>query len=190
MRIDLSIRKPFGRPNKGLESFSLIEMLVGLGIFSVIALSLYSTFSSGFQIDRRSEDINGVYREARLAFDMIAQDLERAVWYDFSNSDPQKKSFLGDKDKISFIVPAGSGLKTVSYFLQALDFGSVYMTLVGNRSVGNTPTTFVSQEKIELASFVREEKSFLDNFAGTLNSKFKGLSLLMRGQGFFFGVWI
>ncbi|MBL7131939.1 MAG: prepilin-type N-terminal cleavage/methylation domain-containing protein, partial [Candidatus Omnitrophica bacterium] len=44
-----------------LKALTLIEILIALTIFSIIAVSLYSTFSSGILAWKKSEDVNRLY---------------------------------------------------------------------------------------------------------------------------------
>ncbi len=75
----------------------MIEALLGLAIFSVIAVTLYSTFWSGIQIDQRLED--RIYRQASWALEGMARELQNATIYDFSSSYPDINGFLGEKRK-------------------------------------------------------------------------------------------
>lgn len=147
---------------KKTKAFTLIEVLLGLTIFSIIALSLYSTFSSGIQLSRRSDQANRIYREARWFFDRLTLDLENMQTYSFDNSYPQLVSFAGTQDAITLILPTSQGLKSVSYVLRDPQNDSVYKTIIGKRSA--RPRVIVSkyEEKMSWDLLVREEKSFAD----------------------------
>src|SRR3569833_3026891 len=88
------------------HSFSLVELLLGLLIFSIIALTLYSMFSTGLKVDEKSHYISQSYQEARLSFDMLSQDLENAFIYDTSASYPDQLSFVGDPAHLGLIRPS------------------------------------------------------------------------------------
>ncbi|MBM3251331.1 MAG: prepilin-type N-terminal cleavage/methylation domain-containing protein, partial [Candidatus Omnitrophica bacterium] len=110
---------------KSLKGFTLIEILIVLTIFSVVALSLYSTFFSGTSVWRRSEDLNRIYQEARWSLDTIANELRNAVILDYSNIYPDFVVFEGGSDKISFLGITDDGIKKISYFLENENSGHV-----------------------------------------------------------------
>lgn len=146
-----------------IKAFTLIEMLLGLGLFSIIALSLYGAFASGMKIERRSEGGNRIYREIRWSLDKITDDLENMVSYDFSNSYPEKTAFLGEAHRLSCVVPTESGLTTVNYYLKLPEEGSVYTTVVGKRYNKNTNMVVRFEEQLSVNLLVREEKSFIES---------------------------
>ena len=145
-----------------LTGFTLIEILLGLTIFSIIAVSLYSTFSSGIQLSRRSDDSGRIYREATLIFDRLATDLQSAQYYSFDNSYPQLLAFAGAGDQLTFFVPSEKGLRSVSYFLRDPQNDFVYKTIIAKRSA--RPQTIISnfEEKESRDLLVREERPFVD----------------------------
>lgn len=158
----MTIRKQ----NYGTSGFTLIEFLLGVMIFSIIALSIYGTFSGGINLTRRSDGQNEIYREARWTFEWMAKDLENAVYYDFSKSYPDQAAFVGAEDKISFILPAEDGLRVVSYYLVLPDEGQVFKTVVGSVQKKNTAILSNYREGSSVYYLVREERNFIDFLAG------------------------
>lgn len=148
-------------------AFTLIEFLLGLSIFSIIALVLYQTFSSGLAINQRSERVNRIYKEVRWSLDKIAQDLENMIPYDFRNSYPNELAVWGDQDKIFFLAPSVEGIKRVGFFLQPLEAGSVYKTIIGRHHKGKESIVAHYEERVSLNALVREEKSFLESLQDT-----------------------
>ena len=148
---------------KNPKAFTLVELLLGLTIFSIILASLYSTFSNGIELNRRSEDVNRVYREARWSLEILSRDLENARAYDYSNSYPQKTAFSGEADKLSFIRPTEAGLKIVNYYLEAPKEGSIYETIIGRHSSRNVSVVSRYEENAVVHLFIREEKDFVDD---------------------------
>jgi prepilin-type N-terminal cleavage/methylation domain-containing protein len=67
--------------NKKIDGFTIIELLLGLAIFATIALSLYATFANGIRIHRKSQSVEDIYRDARMAIDILTLDLENMVPY-------------------------------------------------------------------------------------------------------------
>jgi prepilin-type N-terminal cleavage/methylation domain-containing protein len=79
----LILRSSVIRRRSKMRGFTLIEILLGLTIFAVIGLSLYTTFANGIQLSRQSEQLENLYREARWTYDILAADLENMVSYQF-----------------------------------------------------------------------------------------------------------
>jgi prepilin-type N-terminal cleavage/methylation domain-containing protein len=100
------------------NGFTLIEILIAITIFSVVALSLYSTFFSAIAVWRRSEALNRVYQEARWSLEVIANELHNAIVLDYTDRYPDFTAFEGSSDKISFLSLSDSGIKQISYLLE------------------------------------------------------------------------
>jgi len=147
------------------RGFTLIELLLGIVIFSIAALTIYATFSAGIAISHRSEKGGEVYREIKMAFNLMTTELENMVPYNFSESYPEQKSFTGAEDKITFILPTAKGLKVVSYSLMDPEESSVTKTLMGQRHSKNVSVTN-SEEINRVKYLVREETDFIDYLQG------------------------
>ena len=142
------------------RGFTLIETLLGLTIFSIIALSLYGTFRSGVMINRREGSNNRIYRQAYLIFEGMAKDLESARAYNFTNSYPQRKSFSGKGNQVTFLSVDDQGLISVTYSLQPPEYSSVYQVMIGKHTARNTSLVSEYTERVSRALFVREENLF------------------------------
>lgn len=151
--------------------FTLIEFLLALSIFAVVAAAIYSTFSGGIRLSRSSQVQNKIYREARWSFEEMSKDLENAIPYDFSGSYPDKRALWGEHRKISFILPTGQGLKVVSYYLEKPEEGSILKTIVGKRHSRNMAVTTQSQSNSRVYYLVKEEMDFVDYLSGGLKAK-------------------
>jgi prepilin-type N-terminal cleavage/methylation domain-containing protein len=84
------------RERGGQHGFTLIEVLVSLTIFSVIALAVYSTFAAGVGAWRRAQEFSATYQTARLVLDDMAQELTNAV--SLAGTD-----FVGEPQRISLL---------------------------------------------------------------------------------------
>lgn len=144
-----------------LAGFTLIEMLLGLMIFALVAVSLYGILSSGIKISRRSDDANKIYREIQWSLDAIARDLENMATYSYSQDGVPKTAFSGGSTDVSLILPTPAGLKTVSYYLEEPQFGSIVKTVIGGHHKGNKTIVSQSESGFTLHSLIREEESFL-----------------------------
>lgn len=91
--------------NKG---FTLIEVLMALGIMTLAAICAYDFLRSGLLGFRTLEKESIVQRESSIAFALLSRDLRSSY---LSNDDPQTR-FVGhpmaDGDQISFVRMAGS----------------------------------------------------------------------------------
>lgn len=59
--------------------FTLLELLVAITLFSIIAVAIYSSLAAGIRVHRKGSNIGGEYNDLRLAFYIIAQDLRTAI---------------------------------------------------------------------------------------------------------------
>ncbi len=147
---------------KTSKAFTLIELLLGLSIFSLIALTVFSVFSSGVRLSHRSELSNKVYREITWSLDLLSLELENMIGFDFSSGDSQKQAFKGGENKIEFIVMTKSGMKRVKYYLKDPQEDSIYATLVGKTYKTNQNVDLRKKELEKVSYFVREEKDFIN----------------------------
>ncbi|MFH1360893.1 MAG: prepilin-type N-terminal cleavage/methylation domain-containing protein [Candidatus Omnitrophota bacterium] len=145
------------------HAFTLIEMLLGLSIFSLIALSLYGTFSSGMQLSRRSQSTGQIEKEIRWSLERIAKDLNNMAPYDFSRSYPDRLAFSGTMEEVSFLTKTPKGLSCVHYVLKPLEFGSVYKTIVNRKAAKKSSIMTRYEETRSHFALVREETPFIDS---------------------------
>ena len=153
--------------NKG---FTLIELLIALTIFAVIALGIYSTFSTGLNVWRRDKDANRLQQEARWALDKISKELRNAVIYNYGPDYPEASAFLGEGDKISFLSSVynfstrQSQIKRITYSLELPQYGEIHKTQIGTR--GKTPGQIVSyyeESQTPLNSLERREETLIQH---------------------------
>ncbi len=78
------------------QGFTLIELVVSLVIFSVISLSIYSSFAGGISVWRKAQEFSSVYQTARLLLDDMAMELKNAVKVSGTefNGGPRSLSFI------------------------------------------------------------------------------------------------
>lgn len=151
---------------KHYHAFTLIELLLGLSIFALIALSVYSVFWGGMRLTRKAQRQNPVYREMRLTMDLMSRELENMVNYDFTGSYPDKFAVMGANKEVTFILDSDDGLKAVSYFLIAPDYGSIHKTIIGNTYSKNVTVTTKSIKSTPVQYLVRREALFSDYLSG------------------------
>jgi len=166
-----------------------MEILITLTIFSIISISLYSTFSTGILAWKKSRDANRLYREARWALDKMASELRNAIIYDFGEEYPDLNVFQGQRDRVTFLISVNSGIKRISYFLETPEYGSVHRTAVNYQ--GSLPSSIIAhyeQEGVSLLSLERKEESFIESLQPEEDqqSESKTLSSIVKGGGLVF----
>jgi len=67
------------RSRKNEEAFTLLEMLVALGLMALIATALYAALRTGFRARRSAEAAIEPVRKAGLALEIVRRDLEAAM---------------------------------------------------------------------------------------------------------------
>ncbi|MFA5088204.1 MAG: prepilin-type N-terminal cleavage/methylation domain-containing protein [Candidatus Omnitrophota bacterium] len=153
-----------GRLSRG--GFSLIEILLGLALFSIVALILYNVFFGGIKVNRKSESASQMYREARWAFDRITSDLENMVPYDFSNSYPGSLAFSGGSNGFELLLATGTGLERVRYSLQSPDLGHRHQIVIGKHFSENAPVVIRREEEgAPQRTLIRDQIPFVDSLS-------------------------
>ena len=149
---------------KNKKGFTLIEVVLGLSIFALTALTFYAVFSNGLRINERAATSEQLYRELRWSLDTLTLDLENMVPYEGYNSGVG--AFEGTEQTISFIRPTAEGLKVIRYSLQSPEQTKVFETRIGERSSKNKPIiiNYTEEEKIEF--LIREEQPFAQSSDG------------------------
>ncbi len=170
---------------EGISGFTLIEMLLALSIFSIIALGLYGVFWNAIQINQRSKIMNGIYREARWSMERMAKDLENMVSYHFGSGYPNEKSFKSEEEKIVFVTVGKEGLKVVSYYLEPPESVSIHKTEIGRTTARNEKIIMRYERKENVDFLVREEHSLIDylQFEPTDSSEKEVLSIHIKNEG-------
>lgn len=82
------------KKNRG---FTLVELLIASAIFSVVIVTIYSAFRSGFVSYRNIEETTNIHQSARLIFAQINSDLRNS--FDYKNNDT---GFSGEKESLGF----------------------------------------------------------------------------------------
>lgn len=153
--------------NNCRRAFTLIELLLALAIFSVVAVCVYGTFWASMRINQRSEGESAAYHQIRLALDLVSVDLENAVPYDFTGSYPEQTAFKGEDDAVTFLLASGKGLKVVRYYLASPQGGNVHKVVVGARHQRNVDTLAdFREQEVQLRDLVREEWDLPDYLGG------------------------
>jgi prepilin-type N-terminal cleavage/methylation domain-containing protein len=103
--------------------FTLIEVLIAITTFTIIAAAIYSSLSAGLRMWRRSNEMIEGLQSARVFFSLASSDLRNAVIYN-----PEGVNFEGSGSRMVFmsIVTGGgrdrawgSELAKIAYYLDA-----------------------------------------------------------------------
>jgi type II secretory pathway pseudopilin PulG len=167
------------RDRRSLTGFTLVEVLLGFLIFSVLALVLYSTFFSGLKIQKRSNEQGAMHHQLKMTLDMITRELEQSIHFDFSNLSPSLKSFEGAARQITFLTIDKEGvIKRISYYLEDKDKVHIYQTLIGQHSQNNVSVVNKKSEDVPLVVLMRREEPFVDVLSGRPSSDLREEVLL------------
>ena len=128
---------------KGLRGFTLLELLIAVTIFSIVAVAIYSSFNVGIRAWRKAENSYKVRQEARHALNTIGRELRSAI-----NSTAM--SFEGSSNYVSFCRtmkisnPQGGyseGIFKITYTFEAEDKAVYYiLQTYGESAKGETGT--------------------------------------------------
>lgn len=122
---------------KSSLALTLIEFLLAMAIFATIAVSVYSTFSTGIQISKKAKNFEDFYRNIRFTIEAIQNDLENMLPFQFDTQNPPLFSFYGDEHSFHLIVPTESGLDKIHYFLSDSANGNIHKVQIGTHTKKN-----------------------------------------------------
>jgi general secretion pathway protein J len=102
--------------------FTLLEMVLALVIFGMIAAVVYSAFYFGHRAVVSGERAADDNQRMRLAEELMGRQVRSAVFYFAQHDDEQVAYFFGTSDGMSFVTSApqsrgGTGLAVVNYRL-------------------------------------------------------------------------
>ena len=154
------------------HGFTLVELLLGAVVLSMIVLSVYSTLFAGMRLGKRlggatAEGTGEMFR----VFSVMTRELENACGYDFAASYPGQFSFVGERRSMVFLVAGEGGLRAVRYYLGRPRRDSDVPGVLGgggyvrvNRN-GHGGADAVREADADMA-LLREEIPFADYVAG------------------------
>jgi type II secretory pathway component PulJ len=124
-------------PSKKPAGFTVIEMVLGLGIFAVMAASVFLIYTNAVRIDRESRRLSDLSMESYWTLSSIAEDLESSVAYRYGSEGEDRPVFDGNGDSLRILVEGERSLQWVSYGLADQADGTVRKTILGRRSTRN-----------------------------------------------------
>jgi len=110
------------RSRSASAGFTLLEMILALVIFGMIAALVYSAFYFGHRAVTSGERAADESQRMRLVEELMGRQIRSAVYYFAKHDDDEIAFFLGAADGMSFVTSApqshgGTGLAVVTYRL-------------------------------------------------------------------------
>ncbi len=146
------------------RAFTLVEMLLGLGIFSLVSLTLAGMLWGGIRLEASARAMMRGSYDVSKAMRLIARDLENAVKLDLN----KVPSFKGGKNELSLLTQGARGIVWVTYRVGALEAGVRYITRIGRRVKSPSEISVGGSEQGLL--LLREEVLFKDLWHGRRDS--------------------
>ncbi len=122
--------------NSKMSGFSILELILALGITAVMAGSVFMVYTHAVRLESRSRELNEVTLRSYMIFKTIEDDIGRSVAYRFRAGDGNGEvpAFLGEKDRLAFVTETDQGLRWVDYSLDEPETeGTVRTTIMGRR---------------------------------------------------------
>ncbi len=103
------------------KGFTLLELLIGIAVFAVIAASVYTSLYLGIKVWKQEDNNDQVMAAAVLTLDIIAQELRCA----FINPKNETIKFIGAAEQVDFfsVNKEGDVENVVFYLDPGLDSG-------------------------------------------------------------------
>jgi prepilin-type N-terminal cleavage/methylation domain-containing protein len=166
LRPQKDIKKKSSYTALNSRAFTMIELLLGLVIFSVIALVIYNLFSSGVKLSQRFDSQNEIYKEIRWTFEGMAKEIENMLPYDFASSYSEKFALTGTAHKITFLNAPKDQLAFIEYELIEPGFAHISQTIIGKTIAKNKAETQFRTDYVPVHFLVRREKGFAEYLNG------------------------
>lgn len=129
--MNLSLRCPY--PSRNRTGFTLLETILGLGIFAVMASCVFLIYTNAVRIDYESRRLSDLSMESYWTLSSIAEDLESSAAYRYGTEGEDHPVFDGNADSLRILVEGERSLQWVSYALADQHKGTVRKTVLGRR---------------------------------------------------------
>ena len=105
--------------NKNL--FTLLEVLVSMGVFSLLMLALMQFFSAAQGVWEKSGSKAELFDSARIASQLLTDDLTSAFYGDENHDMSQYKFYQSSSSRLTFATQRSGGLTEVDYNWNQID---------------------------------------------------------------------
>lgn len=105
---------------RGWKGFTLLELLLAMALFSLIAVSIYSVFRCGIVSWRKVNSVVTEYKDARLTLDRISTELKNSFHMEGfeSKGDSDELTFLSVLDRYRPGVGMEQVVANITYYLE------------------------------------------------------------------------
>ena len=98
------------------RGFTLLELLIGMAVFAIVAASVYSSLYLGIKVWKQEENLDQTIQEAVLSFKVM----ERAFRCAFLNLQNDNINFVGTLDRVDFFSTNPEGdVEKVAFYLKS-----------------------------------------------------------------------
>lgn len=129
--MSLSLRRFYLSKNRA--GFTLLETILGLGIFAVMASSVFLIYTNAVRIDNESRRLSDLSMESYWTLSSIAEDLESSAAYRYGTEGEDHPVFDGNESTLRILVEGERSLEWVTYGLADRKDGTVRKTVLGRR---------------------------------------------------------
>ncbi len=148
---------------KSQRGFTLLELLVAMGIMAMVLTILYQTFAATIQVTESVEEESDIYGMAHLGFSIMSEELQSAYW----SKDRPYTFFIGTDDSLRFTAFSrhrygegvqGPELATLRYYLEVAPAEpgmEPRLTLIHEEETNLLSLSSESLQQTELAEMVQ-----------------------------------
>ncbi len=98
------------------KGFTLLELLIGLSVFAIVAASVYTSLYMGVKVWKQEETLDRTLQEA----DLTLKVMERALRCAFLNPENKKIEFFGLGERVDFFSTSPQGdIEKVVFYLRS-----------------------------------------------------------------------
>ncbi len=143
------------------SAFTLIELILGLIIVSVLGVSVFTAFFTAIKMQTKTENLGRFYGEGRFAINRMADEIENMIFY--TPKDPKQNFLSSTDDHLTLLENGADGLKVIRYYIGQPDYGKIVKTTMG-QVFSSMPQSIVvqSSEGQKAYALIREETPLVD----------------------------
>jgi general secretion pathway protein J len=111
-------------PRQGIEGFTLLEVMIAIGILTTILVILFGTYSAAVDRAAHARDLSQVYHEARVLLQLMMNDLRSA----YVKEPTEQAQQVGQQAKPQTIIFIGEDHKEADQPADTVAFSTVLPT--------------------------------------------------------------
>ncbi len=151
------------------KGFTLLELLIGMAVFAIVAASVYSSLYMGVRVWKQEENKDQTMQEAVLSLKIM----ERALRCAFLNPENEKIEFKGSGERIDFFSTSPEGdIEKISFYLQRNDDDSFFSLLCSRNKymylddAEEAPEEVINTKirELKFKYFSKDEKIWYENW--------------------------